>query len=227
VTVNIRDYYFHSIIQDYENTKVRMEAILNTGGVIAPPTIGELKRYGCHSDNQICISKYTEISPDKLKLYLSCFNLYLSKFTTILINKSFADNHIITKPKLATNRELYMQDLLNKGTHTNIYDEYRTTDMITMDYFEGVCIPCDKLINDAGMFVIFFSDVFFDMFLKGEVSARIIDMIRHDKNNEEDANERRKFIEQYILDLKELFGKYNFDMPIYNFTEGKELVLKA
>ena len=167
---SIKDFYFHSIIQDYENTKLRMDSILNTGGVVTPPIIGEEKRYGCHSDNQICISKYTKIDPDKMEIYLSCFNLYLSKFTTILINKSFADNHIITKPKLATTREMYMRDLLNKGTHTNIYDEYRTTDIIPTEYFDGICIPCDRLINDAGMFVIFFDNVFFDMFfsfLKG------------------------------------------------------------
>ena len=227
MTINIRDFYYHSIIQDYDNTKLVLNSILEGGYIIAPPTKGENKRFGCHSDNQICLSKYTDYNIKKFNIYLSCFDFYLTKFTTILLNKNLDKEYNIFKPLLAPNTELYLSDLLNKGSHTNIYDEFRTIDPISIDYFRGVCIPYDNIINDSALFVIFYSEIFFEQFLTTGLDEYMMKSIKKQNNSKDDYKTRKEFMDNYIKELKEIFGKYNIDIPIYDYKEDKSLILKA
>jgi len=225
---SINDFYFHSIIQDYTTTNLVLSSIINTGAIKAPVKIDKEKRYGCHKETDICLSKITDTSNIKdITIYLSCFDFYMNNFTSIMVDKEFDKTHKIIKPKLVSMMDYaYEPDLILSGDTTNIYDEYRTEDDISLEYLKGVCIPSEHLIEDPATFAIFIMKELFDAYLANTLDANIINMIRRDRSSLDDINKREEFVKKYVLEIKEMFDRINIDMPIYDYNSDKTFVRK-
>ena len=147
--IKVNEYYFHSIIHGAQNTLKTLDGIFSSGSISSPKYRNINKRFGCNSLDEVCLSSQRKVS--NVNLYKSCFDLYLNELVTLIIDKSIKKNARIYQPKLVTTDEIFL--MFNTEGYTNLYDEYRTKDIITTDYIKGISIPYEALATDPFLFV--------------------------------------------------------------------------
>lgn len=224
--ISVNNDLFHSLVHDYKGSFSTLESIIKDGGIIPPSRRNTTKRYGCHKSNEICICMQTNNIP-RINLYASCFDLYLKRLVTIVIDKKFSNDFKIYKPNLITTDDLFLRpDLVNSGNHTNLYDEYRTKDIVPIEYFKGISLPYDILIEDPITFFTFLVEEAMVEYYNFGLEQELIRLIREEQSGTNAKEERKRMIDQYIESIKDLFSLHNIDIPVYSYGENKTFTLK-
>lgn len=219
--LNINDYYFHSIIHGAKESLKVINNIMKTGSIKSPQSLGAEFREGCHRPNEICLSHITQnaIEYDTR----SCFDIYVARLTSFIIDKEIAQKFQIVKPKVITTDEIFLGNYDDK---TNLYDEYRTTHDIPVEYIKGVCIPYKDLLNLPLTFVPFVIEDILIAYYNGDLDWRYRERVL-DKERGQQAFERRKhFLDDYIDKLQSILQKYHSDIPIYHYQNDNQLILR-
>jgi len=212
--IKINEYYFHSIIHGIENTLKTLNDIFSSGSISSPKYRNINKRFGCNSLDEICLSSQRKIS--NAKLYRSCFDLYLPELTTLIIDKSIKKNARIYQPKLVTTDKIFL--MFNAEGYTNLYDEYRTKDIITTDYIKGISIPYDAIATDPFLFLKLIDEQALMNTYNGLIDYSEVARMRKDLTNEKDKKKRCEFLEYYIDKIKIVMSNNNIDLPIYEYN---------
>ena len=119
------------------------------------------------------------------------------------------------KPLLVTTNDLLNMDTKSK-LYTNLFDEYRTKDIININYIKGISIPYKSLITDPYVFLTFIDSDSQNKYYNGTLNKlKYKDIIKR----------RKEFMDKYICSIEELIKQSNIDLPIYYYDERK-LVLK-
>ena len=222
-SLNVNDYYFHSIIRDWKNSFYTIRGIIEKGEIESPKILGMDKRFGCHDIDDICLSCKT-VKKDNNN-YESSFNLYLPRTITLIIDKEFSKEHLVVKPKNITTKELFSNYEYIDKHYTNIYDEYRTKESISIDYIRGISIPYNNLINDPISFMMFASeDILIDYYTCG-IEPIVIRQILDLKSDNISKMERKRLLDNYLIMLNYLLKQSNTELPIYNYEKNKKLIL--
>lgn len=222
-SLNVNDYYFHSIIRDWKNSFYTIRGIIEKGQIESPKILGMDKRFGCHDCDDICLSCKTVKKGNSN--YESSFNLYLPRTITLIIDKEFSKDHLVVKPKNITTKELFCNCEYIDKHYTNIYDEYRTKESISIDYIRGISIPYSNLINDPISFMMFAcEDILIDYYTCG-IEPIVIRQILDLKSDNISKMERKRLLDNYLVMLNDLLEKSNTELPIYNYEKNKKLVL--
>ena len=110
--------------------------------------------------------------------------------------------------------------------YTNIYDEYRTKESISIDYIRGISIPYNNLINDPISFMMFASeDILIDYYTCG-IEPIVIRQILDLKSDNISKMERKRLLDNYLIMLNYLLkqAKANgITMDIQNQLKYKNL----
>lgn len=221
--LDINDYYFHSIIRGWENSFYTLKSILEKRKIESPKLLGIDKRFGCHDEDDICLSCNTNIS--NAKRYESSFKLYLPRTITLIIDKEFSKDHLVVKPETISTKELFSNSKYIDKHYTNIYDEYRTKEPISIDYIKGISIPYNNLVNDPVCFMMFAcEDILIDYYTCG-LDCIIVKQILDLKSNNLSKMERKKILDNYLLKLYKLLEYSDTNLPIYNYENNKKLIL--
>ena len=222
--LKVDDYYFHSIINDDKSAMRTLDGIFIKGAIMSPDSLGVEKRYGCHKSNEICFTQKKK-NPN-IKFYNSCFDLFVDRLVTIIINPSFIKKETIIEPVVIPT-ELHIMldacDKLDSNVYTNLYDELRTTGNIPVESFKGICVPYDGIINDVIKFETFTDFERLIDFHSGNMTTEQINFIRLFYSSDSDTKKRKQYIDNYIEVLKWLIKSHGLNIPVYNFTEDKKL----
>lgn len=219
----INSCYFHSIIHGCDKSLEVMDSILKMGYIKSPKSLGVKARSGCHKESEICLSKVTP-SKNKKEIF-SCFELYLPKLTSFVIDKSVSSHQKIIKTKCVPTTELHKH---TEGTVTNLYDEYRTREDISLDYIKGICIPYNNLVNDPFQFLQFVNEEILMAYYNGLLDYYLIEEIKREQSDIIFKNSRIELLELYIKKLEVLLHEYDRRIPIYhyNIDAGKKCLIK-
>lgn len=221
--LDINDYYFHSIIRGWENSFYTLKGIIEKKEIESPKILGIDKRFGCHDCDDICLSCST--STNDKKRYESSFKLYLPRTVTLIIDKDFSKEHVVIKPKNITTKELFSNHKYINKHYTNIYDEYRTKEPISIDYIRGISIPYSNLVNDPVSFMMFAcEDILMDYYTCG-IDPIVMKQILDLKSDNISKIERKRLLDNYLVMLNNLLEHSNTRLPIYNYEKSKKLVL--
>lgn len=225
----VNDYLFHSLVHDYRESIITLDSILTDGGII-PPSIKKInKRYGCNKSDETCLSMNNNVAGVRnINLYVSCFELYLSRLVTIMIDKKFSKDFKVFKPKLVSTCDIILNpDLVDGGDCTNLYDEYRTKEIISTDYFRGISIPYDALVEDPITFFTFLVKEAMIEFYNFGLDENLQRTIKMEQGGLRAKEDRKRMVNQYIESIKEIFSSHGMDMPIYSYSEDKTFKRKA
>lgn len=222
--LNVNDYYFHSIIAGCERSFSILKNILITGAIKSPKSLKIRGRVGCNKVDEICLSANTKINNPKI--YTSCFDLYLSRLVTLIIDKEYSKKYKVIKPKVITTKEIFSSDEYINGNVTNLYDEYRTRNDIPLKYIKGVSIPYNNLIDDPICFLTFASEEALMEYYNYGLDFNIIRSFAIEKSTEEEKKARIKSLENYIACINKLFEAAQLDIPIYTYENDKNFILK-
>jgi len=224
--IKLEDYYFHSIINDNRNALNTLDGIFMKGSIMSPHELGVKKRYGCHKSNEICFT--TKKKNPNIKLFNSCFDLFVDRLVTIMIDPSFIKEETIVNPIIvSTDLHIQLDNLgkLDSNIFTNLYDELRTTGNIPVEGIKGICLPYDGLINDVIKYITFTDFNQLIDFYTGNMTEILMNFLRLFHSSEEELIKRKNDIDNYINVLKWLINSYGLDIPVYNFTIDRELKL--
>ena len=221
--LDVNDYYFHSIICGWENSFYTLKGILEKKEIESPKLLGIDKRFGCHDKDDICLSCNTDSK--NMKRYESSFELYLPRTLTLIIDKEFSKEHLVIKPKTITTKELFSNHKYIDKHYTNIYDEYRTKESISINYIKGISIPYNNFVNDPIAFMMFAcEDILMDYYTSG-LDPIIVKQILDLKNDNLSKIERKRMLDNYLLKISELLKYSDTNIPIYNYENNKKLIL--
>ena len=212
--IKVNENYFHSIIHGAENTLKTLNGIFSTGSISSPKYRNVGKRFGCNSLDEICLSSQKKIS--NAKLYKSCFDLYLPELVTLIIDKSVKKDARIYQPKLVTTDKIFL--MLDITGYTNLYDEYRTKDIISTDYIKGISIPYEALATDPFLFLKLIDEQALMNTYNGLIDYSEVARMRKDLTNEKEKNKRSEFLDDYIDKIKKVMNNNDIDLPIYEYN---------
>lgn len=214
--LRINDCFFHSIIHGEEKSLKVIKGILGDKAIRSPKSLGVKARFGCHKEDDICLSKVTK--EKNVHGLISCFDLYLPRLTTFIIDKNVKNNQRIIKPNIVPVDKLYKY---KEGTATNLYDEYRTKEDIPLDYVKGICIPYNNLVEDPVLFMQFLCEDILMAYYNGELYQCVIEQIRNEQTNDKAKKLRIDCLEEYIKKVKKLLVDNDTEIPIYNYDNRK------
>lgn len=219
--LNINDYYFHSIIHGAKEGLKVINNIMKTGAIKSPQSLGVEAREGCHRPNEICLSHITKnaIKYDTR----SCFDIYVSRLTSFIIDKEISEKFQIVKPKVITTIESF---LYNYNDKTNLYDEYRTTNDIPLEYIKGICIPYKNLLNLPLTFVPFVCEDILIAYYNGNLDWHYREKVLNKESGQQAFDRRKYFLDAYIDKLQSILQKYHSDISIYHYQNDNQLVLR-
>lgn len=220
--IKVNEYYFHSIIHDVNNTLRTLNSIFSSGSISSPKYRNVSKRSGCNSLDEICLSAQRKIG--NAKLYKSCFDLYLPELTTLIIDKEVRKNARIYQPKLVSTDEIFL--MFDNNGYTNLYDEYRTKDIIPTDYIKGISIPYDALATDPFLFYKLIDEQALMNCYNGLINYDEVKRMRDDLTNDKEKIKRSKFLDNYISKIKEVLKDNGYDLPIYEY-KNKQFKLRG
>ena len=220
--LKINEYYFHSIIHDYKNTLKTLNSIFSSGSISSPKYRNVSKRSGCNAIDEICLSKQRKIS--NAKIHRSCFELYIPELVTLIIDKDVKNIAKIYQPKLVSNDEIFL--MFETTGYTNLYDEYRTKDIITLDYIKGISIPYEAIVNDPFLFLKVLDEQTLINFYNGLINYNEVERMRNDLSSKKHIDERCNFLNQYIDRIKQVMSNNDIDLPIYEYN-NKQLKLRG
>lgn len=221
--LNINDYYFHSIIHGAKEGLQIIDNIVKTGAIKSPQSLGTKARIGCHDKSDICLSHITKTNI--LEGTVSCFEIYVPRLTSFVIDKEVSKRCQLYKPKNAPINEIFFY---NDDKKTNLYDEYRTKKDIPLDYIKGVCIPYYNLIENPLVFVPFIMEDILMDYYNGTLDNSIINLILKNEVTKEAYDKRLAFLNEYIDNLKSIFENYQVNIPIYYYESesSPKLILR-
>lgn len=220
--ISIKQYFYHSIINDSNSTLSTIDSILKSKYIMTSNSLGTKVRKGCHSADEICLSKYTPIK--NKNNYVSCFEIYLPMSTTFIIDKKFSKDFKVFKPKLVSTDTIFKSK--RTSSLTNLYDEYRTKSNIPIDYIKGISIPYDKLISDPFIFYLYTHESALLSYYNGYIPSEMAELIYEEGSSSLRENERKSYMEEYIENINSIAKSNSFSMPIYLYNDMDSLVLK-
>lgn len=200
--VDIKKCYFHSLNLNSEKTLELLEKIIKDGKILS------LEKSGAYSDgfrmntrDEICISKK---SPFRL-FYNSAYGMYAREKLSFILK---GDLPGVYKPELIPVSETFGGALryVNSGL-TDMYDEYRVRDEISLDQVIGINIPVSIIIDNIGDYKWFFLG--FDESFRGS---------RND-NYKKRVSNTREFYNRVV----EILESNGIDLPIYDIEARKEI----
>lgn len=212
--IKVNEYYFHSIIHGAQNTLKTLDGIFSSGSISSPKYRNINKRFGCNSLDEVCLSSQRKVS--NVNLYKSCFDLYLNELVTLIIDKSIKKNARIYQPKLVTTDEIFL--MFNAEGYTNLYDEYRTKDIITTDYIKGISIPYEALATDPFLFVKLLDETTLMNTYNGLIDYSEVARMRKDLTNESEKKKRCEYLDSYIDKIQKVMKNNDIDLPIYEYN---------
>lgn len=223
LNLNINDYYFHSIIHGAQEGLQVIDNIIKTGAIKSPESLGVEARFGCHRANEICLSRVTN---GNVKCgSISCFDIYVSRLTSLIIDKEISNRFQLIKPKVITTEEIFLH---NYNNQTNLYDEYRINNDIPIEYVKGICIPYKNLLNLPLTFVPFVVEDILMAYYNGGLDNFYRESVLNKEEGQQAFDRRKYFLDRYICQLETILHNYHFDVPIYCYDDDsdKKLVLR-
>ena len=221
--IDINECYFHSIIHGAKESFVILDSIISNKAILSPRILHKKVNRGCHKDNEICLSHITD-KPSNIEDYLSCFDIYVSRLMSFIIDKEIARKNNLYKPELLSTSDIF-DCSINNSSYTNLYDEYRAIGRIPFKYIKGICIPYNQIINDPYIYLTFLNEEEQIKYYNGYVYLEDIDKYKLNNNKISDKNKRIQFMDKYIDSVEKLIKFYNIKLPIYLYDD-KKLVLK-
>lgn len=221
--LNVNNCYFHSIIHGANESLKIIDSIFNDGAIKSPESLGVKVRPGCHLASDICLSKITKSR--LVKNTHSCFDIYVSRLTSLIIDKEISKKQRVIKPTVISTGEAFLQE---NGNKTNLYDEYRVREDIFLEYIKGICIPYHNLINDPLTFVPFVVDQILMMYYNGLLDYEYKNKVLREEGTKEAREKRISILDNYIGSIEKLVKDYQLDIPIYLYENSKSprLVLR-
>lgn len=221
--LNINNYYFHSIIHGVNEGLKVIDNIVKTGAIKSPHSLGVKARFGCHNESDICLSHLTKTK--MIPGTISCFDIYVSRLTSFVVDKKISQKCRIYKPKVTTTEEIFFNMSDNK---TNLYDEYRTKDDIPIEYIKGLCVPYNSLVKDPLIFVPFVVEELLMGYYNGYLDGETRELILTKEATKEAYNRRVDILNNYIGKIEEIFNSCHIDMPIYYYesSSNPKLILR-
>ncbi len=221
--LNINDYYFHSLIHGANEGLKVVDDILKAGAIKSPQSLGVRARVGCHYPNEICLSQVTSgvIKPDTI----SCFDIYVPRLTSLMIDKEVSKKCHIFKPQVVTTEEAFW---CHSNSKTNLYDEYRTNNDIPIEYIKGLCIPYHNLVNDPLAFVPFIVEDILMAYYNGNLDGYYQESVLNSESSKQAYDRRRDILNSYVVQLQKILQDNHFDVPIYycENDNDRKLVLR-
>ena len=225
--LNVNDYYFHSIIQGAKKAFEVIDGVIDKNGILPPKKIENCSRIGCNTSDEICLSHITNFKGNKDN-YLSCFDIYVPRLMSFVIDKSFGFDYKIKKSPILSTAAVFKLVEKDNKKYTNLYDEYRTKNKIPFSYIKGLCFPYNDLLYNPMSFLTFIDEQSQVEFYNGYIYKDAIEYY----NNAllyTGMEKRIEFMEKYIYSIKMLFEQKNVDLPIYFYEQNdteRKLVLK-
>lgn len=225
--LDVTDFYFHSIIQGAKNAFRVVDGVIGKKGILPPKQINNFHRIGCNALDEVCLSKVTETKYNDSN-YLSCFDIYVPRLMSFIIDKKFDIKHRVKKPTLISTDDIFdLSDEENKKC-TNLYDEYRTKGRIPFKYIKGLSIPYEDLINNPIIYLTFVDDLAQVQFYNGYFTKQEIDSYLKIHSTNKKMKKRKEFIEEYIYLIESLIQQRDVNLPIYFYEHenDRKLILK-
>ena len=223
--LNINDYYFHSIIRGANKTFDTIDSVISSRALLSMKLQHKQVINGCHKDNEICLSSVTD-EPLNAEEYRSCFDIYVPRLVSLVIDKEVSKKQKIIKPELLSTTEIFNSIGMN-NSYTNLYDEYRTIGRIPFKYIKGICIPFDDINNDDIKYLTFLDDDRLIEYYNGLIPLEVMNMYSKRYNNDIDKNKRIDIMDKYVDAIRVLVKQKNVKLPIYYYDSNeRKLVLK-
>ena len=225
--LNVNDYYFHSIIHGAKKAFDVVYGVIDKKAILPPRQISNCSRIGCNSNDEVCLSSVTNFKGNT-ENYRSCFDIYLPRLLTFVIDKEFSVKHYVRKPPLLSTSAVFKMVEKGNNKYTNLYDEHRTKGSVPFKFIKGLSIPYNDIINNPMVYLTFIDEMSQVEFYNGYMFEQAINLYNK-KFMETGMRKRIEFMEKYIYALEELISSENIDLPIYFYEhDGNErkLVLK-
>lgn len=214
-SIALNKFYYHSILGHKKLSLKKFNKILKTGYIKTRASMGMTSEHSYSKDNEVCLSMYEE---EKISDTISSFDLYFPRTMTLLIDRKIK----VYKPTLIATKDLSL-NLENHKTYTNINNEVRCKEDISVDLIKGICIPVEQLLEDDYSFLLFISS-WFNLLIGSlnESSDLPVPVFLEKKLY---RNNRLYEIMDYIHKIEKLLKRYNIDIPIYEYTSDRNIRL--
>ena len=149
--MGLENCYFHSLNVNSEKTLELLDKVIKDGRILSLEKSGSsYDGFRMNKKDEICISKK---SPFKL-FYNSAYNMYVRNRLSFILK---GDLPGIYKPELIPIKDTFGDGFRFSDTgFTDMYDEYRVRDEISLDDVIGINIPVTSIVNNLGCYKWFF-----------------------------------------------------------------------
>ena len=127
--INLDNYYLHATggFHGNKNSAYALIEILKTGKISTDDSI--IRNYNISPKKEICLCDPRVKSPDIIPTYLSSFDHFVLYSPTILLPRSI---------------KIYQPYFSEENGETDMLDEVRCKEDITMDKFQGIVFPINR-----------------------------------------------------------------------------------
>ncbi len=191
-----KDFYFHSIISDESTSLKIFSNILNDGKILSLNRTGlKFDHIRMNLDDEICLSR--KIEPVS---YYDAYSMFVRRKLSFIIR---GDLENVYHPQMIVERTSYRDDkkYIRSG-FTDLKDEYRIKDEISLDDVVGINFPVKSSIlkNRIG-----YKSFFFDSY-DYVSSKKALDQVK-----------------RYYEQLLKVIDQANVSLPIYDIEENIEI----
>lgn len=208
MTLNVNEYYFHSMTGHYKLSLDTLDSILSSGYIKSVKEMDFDKTYGMHKPNEICLTEYTDA---KVADTASAFDLFVSTSPTLILDKDIE----VYKPIVLPSRVI-SNSILSSGNYTNIYDEVRCNSSIPTSHIMGVAFPLTELLTDEFKYLFYTNELVYDLTTMG-FDGFLASALMCDKKI---SNFSKKINLKRILKLlRKILKENDMRVPIYDFYQ--------
>lgn len=200
--MNVKNCYFHSLNLSGDKTLEVIEDILNDGKILSLDRSG--KSYGSirmNKSDEICISKMCK----RKHFYNSAFDMYVKQKVSFILKGNLPN---VYQPELIPVSYTFGDELsFCDSGFTDMYDEFRVKDEISLEHVIGINVPFKSIINNLGCYKWFFLD--FDEEFRGRLN-----------------DPKRVRIEKTISfyrDMTKIMNESGISLPIFDIEAGREI----
>lgn len=200
--MDVKDYYFHSLNLNSEKTLELLEKIIKDGRILS------LEKSGSYSDgfhmnkrDEICISRKSRFR----MFYNSAYDIYAREKLSFILK---GDLPGVYKPELIPVSETFGNGFryIESGL-TDMYDEYRVKDEISLDHVVGINIPTRIMVDNLADYKWFFLGL--DETFRGKRNDNYKTRVQNTRN--------------FYNDIVSILERNGVCLPIYDIEDCCEL----
>ena len=215
--IDISSVYCHSLIGARRYALKKLNNIFKMGVIVPPCNNPYSDDPEFNRLDEICLSKFEGI---KLDGYESAFHLYVNTYITLLLKEPAK----LYRPSIIRTDEI-TQEKKDSGLYTNLFDEWRTDEFISVDDIVGISIPVECLF-DNDLNYLLFNSVICSILSSEEDADMRLSRYAFLRGKELRDYKKAYNIDDAISKIEKLLKKYNLDIPLYEYSE-KELCFKT